>query len=156
PSRNVIDHGISRHDAEQIASESSGSDNQKAEVVEFLCHPEAATAICSAFYQSFNVPALTLTHERISKASEYNAERSLDTPNACINISISQSSDGNIYVTSHTGVLIMAPEDRPNEMGMLTNRTSYEVPQGVKCTIDEMVRALQPRYAASETYLQNT
>ena len=156
PSRNVIDHGISRHDAEQIARESSGSDNQKAEVVEFLCHPEAATAICSAFYQSFNVPALTLTHERISKASEYNAERSLDTPNACINISISQSSDGNIYVTSHTGVLIMAPEDRPNEMGMLTNRTSYEVPQGVKCTIDEMVRALQPRYAASETYLQNT
>ncbi|TLP80900.1 hypothetical protein FE153_11805, partial [Streptococcus pneumoniae] len=33
-----------------IARESSGSDKQKAEVVEFLCHPEAATAICSAFY----------------------------------------------------------------------------------------------------------
>lgn len=65
-------------------------DKQKAEVVEFLCQPEAATAICSAFYRPFNVPALTLTHERISKASEYNAERSLDTPNACINISISQ------------------------------------------------------------------
>ncbi|WP_252366676.1 hypothetical protein, partial [Escherichia coli] len=26
----------------------------------------------------------------------------------------------------------------------------------VKCIIDEMVSALQPRYAASETYLQNT
>ncbi|WP_283572599.1 EspG domain-containing protein, partial [Escherichia coli] len=50
---------------------------------------------------------------------------------------------------------IMAPEDRPNELGMLTNRTSYEVPQGVKCEIDEMVRTLQPRYGASETYLKN-
>ncbi|ENI0078029.1 secretion protein EspG, partial [Escherichia coli] len=86
---------------------------------------------------------------------EYNVERSLDVPNACINISISQSPDGSIHVASHTGILIMAPEDRPNELGMLTNRTSYEVPQGVKCEIDEMVRTLQPRYGASETYLKN-
>ncbi|WP_286203901.1 EspG domain-containing protein, partial [Escherichia coli] len=71
------------------------------------------------------------------------------------NISISQSPDGSIHVASHTGILIMAPEDRPNELGMLTNRTSYEVPQGVKCEIDEMVRTLQPRYGASETYLKN-
>lgn len=153
--RNVINNGISRHHAKQIARESSGSDKQKAEVVEFLCHPEAATAICSAFYQSFNVPALMLTHTRISQAREYNVERSLDVPNACINISISQSPDGSIHVASHTGILIMAPEDRPNELGMLTNRTSYEVPQGVKCEIDEMVRTLQPRYGASETYLKN-
>lgn len=156
PSQNVINNGISRHDAEQIVRESSGSDNQKAEAVELLCHPEAATAICSAFYQSFNVPALTLTHERISKASEYNVERALDIPNACVDISIVQSSDGNIHVTSHTGVLIMAPADRPNEIGMLTNRTSYDVPQGVKCEIDAMARTLKPTYGASETYLKNT
>ncbi len=155
PDLNVIRNGIPRHYAEQIVKESSSTNEQKAAVVDFLCQPEAPTAICSAFYQSFNVPALMLTHVRISQASAYNAQRSLDMPNACINISITQSSEGSIHVTSHTGVLIMAPEDRPNQLGMLTNRTSYEVPPGVKCEPNEMARMLKAKYASSETYLNN-
>ncbi|EGD8977998.1 hypothetical protein DN797_25770 [Escherichia coli] len=152
PAQYVVKNGISRHYAEMVAQNSSGTDAQKDQLVDFLCQPGAATAICSAFYQSFNVPSLTLTHTRVAQASQLNAGNSQPLPNACLNISLSQTPGGDIYVASHTGVQIMAPEDRPNELGMLTNRTTYSVPKDLKCKINDMVSAIKPQYAASETY----
>lgn len=152
PAQYVVENGISRHYAEMVAQNSSGTDAQKDQLVDFLCQPGAATAICSAFYQSFNVPSLTLTHTRVAQASQLNAGNSQPLPNACLNISLSQTPGGDIYVASHTGVQIMAPEDRPNELGMLTNRTTYTVPKDLKCKINDMVSAIKPQYAASETY----
>lgn len=117
--------------------------------------PRSGNSHMLGFLSIFQCASLNVDTYKDLSSQRIQCGRLLDVPNACINISISQSPDGSIHVASHTGILIMAPEDRPNELGMLTNRTSYEVPQGVKCEIDEMVRTLQPRYGASETYLKN-
>ncbi|WP_233708743.1 EspG domain-containing protein [Escherichia albertii] len=46
----------------------------------------------------------------------------------------------------------MASEDRDNVVGVLTMRTSYEIPLGTKCEIPELVRVIKPTYSASEAY----
>ncbi|EFO9020958.1 secretion protein EspG, partial [Escherichia coli] len=145
PASYVVENGLSPRYAEMVAQNCSGTDAQKAQLVDFLCQPGAAAALCSAFYQSFNVPALMLTHTRVDQANQNNAGNPL--PNACLNISLSQTPGCDIHVASHTGVRIMAPADRPDVMGMLTNRTTYTVSPNLKCKIDEMVKEIKPQYS---------
>ncbi|MCZ7516746.1 secretion protein EspG [Escherichia albertii] len=152
PPSSIINRGISYDKAVELVVKSNAGEEQKERLTAVLCQPEFVAAICSSFYQSFTVPAFLLMHERISLARQHFAEKLLHLPNAHFSINISSSSDGGLYVFNNVGACIMASEDRGNVVGVLTMRTSYEIPLGTKCEIPELVRVIKPTYSASEAY----
>lgn len=146
---NDIVSALTPSEAMRVVNLCDGTDQQVNNLYELLTCSSGITALCSAFFQAYPLPILTLNQEQVINARIYSVEHEMNLPNSCMSVNIStMSQDGSFLVTNNTGLPTMSP-NHPNKLGLLICRTEYTIPNNMLCDISSMQTYINPEYSGS-------